>query len=78
MPANGCTKPFAGIISFEKQDSRSTDIFDTKVDLNPTIQNFSRLKLDILTKRPVSDLSISENRSWAFLLSEVLIKMIFG
>ena len=25
--------------SFEKQDSRSTDIFDTKVDLNPTIQN---------------------------------------
>ena len=52
--------------SFEKQDSRSTDIFDTKMDLNLTTQNFFRLKLDILTKRPVSDLSISENRSRAF------------
>ena len=35
MPTNGCTKLFVGIISCEKQDSRFTDIFDTKVDLNP-------------------------------------------
>ncbi len=40
MPTNGFVQPFVGIISCEKQDLRFTDIFDTKVDLNPTMQNF--------------------------------------
>ena len=34
-------KAICGHKSCEKQDSRSTDIFDTKVDLNPPLQNFS-------------------------------------
>ena len=33
-------KAICGHKSCEKQDSRSTDIFDTKVDLNPPLQNF--------------------------------------
>ena len=74
MPANGCAKPFVGIISFEKQKSPSVDIFDTKMDLNPPHVKFSGSFLYMSHRTPVNVLSIMRGHPQAFFYFQNLDK----